>query len=67
MNDAESYFAKAAALLTAAQEPPNRFLRAEYEYIASVYLRLAEQALDRNSMDDVNAGTRTPTCSASRI
>jgi hypothetical protein len=67
MNDAESYRAKAVALLSAAQEPPNHFLRLEYEYIASVYLRLAEQALDGNSMDDGNARIGAPTCSAPRI
>jgi hypothetical protein len=56
MNDAESYREKAVALLAAAQESPNHFLRPEYEYIASIYLRLAEQTLDANSMGDGSAG-----------
>jgi hypothetical protein len=58
MNDAKSYRAKAVALLAAAEESPNHFLRPEYEYIASIYLRLAEQTLDATSMDDGNAGKR---------
>jgi hypothetical protein len=56
MNKAKAYRAKAATLLATAQEPRNDFLRSEYEYLASVYLRLAEQAVEDNSEDKIAMG-----------
>jgi hypothetical protein len=44
MTHSERYRAKAAALTETAHAPSNFSLRSEYEYIAAVYLRLAEQA-----------------------
>ena len=43
-NDAQRYRAKAAELKAAAQAQPDYLLRSDYEYIASVYMVLAEQA-----------------------
>jgi hypothetical protein len=43
MTHSERYREKAAALTATANSPSNFSLRWEYEYIAAVYLRLAEQ------------------------
>jgi hypothetical protein len=51
MSNAERYRAKAAELKAAAQVQPEYYLRSEYEYLASVYLVLADQE-DANCLSE---------------
>ncbi len=54
MGDAERYREKANELNAAAKVQTDTYLRSEYEYMASVYLKLADQ-VDAASRGDGHA------------